>query len=127
MRVTVFAILFYVLTVSSASAGIAGSVWLDSCEKGESKKHKAWEYYLGLCRGNIEGAGGMYQALNQLALHFKIDGKYLPYPKTCRPKGVTVEQEIKMVKKWLDNHPDKLHERIELVYTWTMRESFPCK
>ncbi len=57
MRVTVFAILFYVLTVSSASAGIAGNVWLDSCEKGESKKHKAWEYYLGLCRGNIEGAG----------------------------------------------------------------------
>ena len=62
MRVTVFAILFYVLTVSSASAGIAGNVWLDSCEKGESKKHKAWEYYLGLCRGNIEGAGGMFSS-----------------------------------------------------------------
>jgi hypothetical protein len=45
----------------------------------------------------------------------------------CLPDGVTPHQTIRVIAKWLEDHPARLHERaIGLVLT-ALGESFPCR
>jgi len=45
----------------------------------------------------------------------------------CLPDGVTQNQTVRVIVRWLEDHPARLHERaIELVVT-ALKDSFPCK
>jgi hypothetical protein len=44
----------------------------------------------------------------------------------CIPEGVTTGQAIRVLVKWLRNHPEKLHQsRVLVVVSWA--DAFPCK
>ena len=59
-------------------------------------------------------------------LYNEKEGKYYPLSKACRPEGVTSGQEIKIAKKWLNEHPEELHNRFDFLYFILIRETFPC-
>ena len=45
----------------------------------------------------------------------------------CLPDGVSANQAVRVVVKWLEDHPALLHERaIDLVLS-ALKDSFPCK
>ena len=42
-------------------------------------------------------------------------------------EGATHEQEARVVYKYLDNHPEKLHEPAGKLVSLALSEAFPCK
>lgn len=45
----------------------------------------------------------------------------------CMPDGATTGQAVRVVVKWLEDHPARLHERaIDLVLS-ALRDNFPCR
>lgn len=44
----------------------------------------------------------------------------------CIPPSVTLGQQIKITKKYLDDNPQRLHTGIAATYTASMRMAFPC-
>jgi hypothetical protein len=44
----------------------------------------------------------------------------------CAPATVKEEQVVRIVKKWLEEHPARLHLPAELTVTVSLREAFPC-
>lgn len=69
-------------------------------------------YGAGYCFGLIEG---YLQATPAKAL-----------PTHCVPMGVTVEQLVKVIVKYLDQHPEKLHLTAFLLISQATHEAFPC-
>jgi hypothetical protein len=47
--------------------------------------------------------------------------------KTCIPREVTGFQAIRVVTKFLENHPEKLHEDEYILSVTALREAFPCE
>ena len=45
----------------------------------------------------------------------------------CFPEGVTQGEVYRIVKKWLDSNPDKLHFAAETIIHNALVSSFPCK
>jgi len=45
----------------------------------------------------------------------------------CMPEEVNNGQMLKILKKWLDNNPDKLHWRADTIIHVALMEAFPCK
>ena len=45
----------------------------------------------------------------------------------CLPKGPTYEQLVRIVVKWMNDNPGKLHERAWWVVDSALREAFPCR
>lgn len=44
----------------------------------------------------------------------------------CRPAEVSNSQVFRILKKWLENNPDKLHQRADTIIFVAMLEAFPC-
>jgi len=45
----------------------------------------------------------------------------------CLPDQVTNDQIIKIFVKYLDDHPEELHQPASLLLVTSMRKAFPCK
>jgi len=45
----------------------------------------------------------------------------------CLPRGTTLGQHIKIYMKYMDNHPQELHELKYIGITKALKETFPCK
>jgi hypothetical protein len=45
----------------------------------------------------------------------------------CMPKEATNKQVLRILKKWLDNNPDKLHLRADTIIHMALLAAFPCK
>ncbi len=71
------------------------------------------------CTGYISGL------LDGIALSpIKVDGKDV----LCLPKdGISNDQAIRIVVKWLREHPDKLHLSGRMEALISLVKSFPCK
>jgi Rap1a immunity proteins len=75
------------------------------------------------CAGYVSGvldARAMQFAMDK-ADHVKGRNKY------CRPSEVTNGQVFRVLKKWLDDNPDKLHQRADTIIFVAMQEAFPCQ
>ena len=44
----------------------------------------------------------------------------------CEPKGVNLEQELKVLVKNMDDHPEELQERTEQLATSAFIKAWPC-
>ena len=44
----------------------------------------------------------------------------------CLPKGVTTEQGLKVLVKYMDDHPEELQERTEQLATSAFINAWPC-
>jgi hypothetical protein len=48
-------------------------------------------------------------------------------PHHCIPNGVTMEQTVRVLMKYLEGHPQELHENGWVCVHAAMLEAFPCK
>jgi hypothetical protein len=124
-----FTFLFSFSTISPVHA-MSGQEWLSRCEhaftKGEDQDIVG-AVQAGSCTGFIQGVRDYSELIETLNLYTETGGEYYPFPKVCRPKEVTLGQEIKITQKWLNEHPEELHNRFDFLYIILMRETFPCK
>jgi hypothetical protein len=42
------------------------------------------------------------------------------------PKGAGLPQLVKVVVKWFNDHPEKLHLSAETLVAWALYDAFPC-
>lgn len=45
----------------------------------------------------------------------------------CEPYGVNTEQRIRITHKYLETHPEILHQEASSLVLVALREAFPCK
>ncbi len=75
----------------------------------------------GFCAGYVAGvtdAEAMWKA---------VEGKTSKATHYCVPEGATTAQGLRIVKKWLNDNPDKLHWRADFIIHQALLEAFPCK
>jgi hypothetical protein len=121
MRTITFAILFSILMVVPSYA-MTGNKWLQFCNDEKS------DFLMGMCFGYLVGVSNTTEMYNIRQFYAKEKGKegLTAMPRYCKPQTVTDEQELKIVKKWLNEHPEELHEQLFVSYHFVMRETFPC-
>jgi hypothetical protein len=111
----IFALIFFgsLMLVHPAQAQANGNALREDCE---AAARKEMGIAAGMCVGFING----YQ---QLAVMMPPSAKI---KLACWPDGATPTQIAKIVVKYLDQHPEKLHlPAAQLVYDAT-QEAFPC-
>jgi hypothetical protein len=54
-------------------------------------------------------------------------GARIPQRDVCWPKGVTVFQAVRVVTKWLNDHPEDLHNTARVEVMKALMAAFPCK
>ncbi|HBZ68454.1 MAG TPA: hypothetical protein DEP35_01330 [Deltaproteobacteria bacterium] len=97
-------------------------------------KEPALSFAKGLCDGYVAGvadANQVYelkdgQLLPKLAADGSIEGAHLEL-RWCLPTGSTGPQLVKVVKKWLAQHPEELREQAAAVIAKALQQAFPCK
>jgi hypothetical protein len=107
------------LLVATASAGLCtgfdtGSILLERCSAAKSKE----TYYLQL----IQCLGYITAIADAANCEDDVDGYHWQ-----SPKGVTREQLKRVVTKWLNKHPEKLHFVAASLVAAALEDAFPCK
>lgn len=107
-RLTALAILMVLSSPVHAAGIAAGNVLLEQCESRDNS------VYEGACYGFITG------------VYDTSDGKTWNGKTYCSPKGVTTGQLVKVVIKWLNEHPEALHNTAASLVQAAFLEAFPC-
>jgi hypothetical protein len=122
MRTFTFVILFSVLTVVPSYA-YSGNEWLADCN--DEKSGFKQGFCLGFLRALNESE--IFSNDEHIDIYIEIDGKPHLKPKHCMPvEKMTMGQLKKIVDKYLNEHPEVLHERFYVLHHVIMRETFPC-
>ncbi len=97
------------------AAALTGNALLESCESSSPLFQATCDGYIW---GNAEGVATMNSN----------DGKLgTGIPKLiCTPNGVSPKQVIDVVKRYLHNHPESLHESVSVLTFYALAESFRC-
>lgn len=113
-------VVLVVICLSWAGEGEAttGNKLLTHCEKGLNKKDPDL-ISLGYCYAYITGAGDTYRTI--LITFPEINLK-----KYCIPDASNQNQIVKVVNKYLEEHPEKLHLPGDHLILSAMQEAFPC-
>lgn len=74
------------------------------------------------CTGFVVSASAGYRAIT--ALSYKHHGRE---QRQCIPNGVTTGQEVRVFVKWLEAHPEKLHDEAFFLFFDAMKDAFPCE
>ena len=75
------------------------------------------QLFLLLWTGYLAGFNDAALLLNSVVSH----GIYcLP------PAGIVNDQMVRVVKKYLDEHPEELHQSARILILFALREAFPC-
>jgi hypothetical protein len=109
-------VLFMGVPANSELPPSNGNELIENCK--EAIKGDSDDFFKsGWCYGFLQGASEMF-------VMAKILGQ-LP-PSYCMPAEVTEKQAVRIVMKYLQNHPEKLHyPRTNLVYR-ALAQAFPC-
>lgn len=91
---------------------VSGSELLEYCSGPESG------FRDGVCGGYVTGVHD---------LHSDVVEAKVAKPLFCMPLGVKNGQLRLVVKKWLQEHPEKLHLPASGLVVGAFREAFPCK
>ena len=85
----------------------SGNYWLHECKKDPKQlAQSSGSFQYGWCFGVVYG----------LSLH----------PQICVPTQVPVVQEMDVVLKYLDVHPETRHKPFRLLALEALKEAFPC-
>jgi len=142
LHVLAIALAFFLMPQAASALGfsaIDGNVMLKNC--------KAWVSLLdnphfqgqdnpdnlrAISHGDmVDGASCVGYVMGVVDDHFSCQiNEKSPVDPTkhfCLPDGVTPNQTVRVIVKWLEDHPARLHEKaIGLVLT-ALRENFPCR
>jgi len=104
-------------TVHAQEDANSGNVLLRTCTAAikffnDDESQKA-DFYVGVCLGYIQGISQLNR-LNSL-------NEFCPHGK------VTLHQEMRVVHKYLQSHPERLHEGKIVLVLDALKEAFPCK
>lgn len=119
MKNIAFAVLIYFLSFSYSYA-MTGNEWLEQC--GKEKENIDQEF----CLGYLAGLHDMNALRSSIDLYLLIEGKYFPAHKDCEPKGIILEQWRKIVVKWLNANPERLHENFDFLFVKIIASVYPC-
>jgi hypothetical protein len=112
--------------VHASTAQMDGNELLDKCHPFFSHVAHPDDTTLlneGYCAGYVMGVTdveAMWKAIDT-----KAGTK--AYEHYCMPEEVNNGQILKILKKWLDNNPEKLHWRADTILHVALLEAFPCK
>lgn len=73
----------------------------------------------GMCVGYMKGIVDLHVIYRQM--------KLAKYPLFCLPDGIQPGQWVRIVTKYLQEHPEKLHQRDSLLVVQALMSAFPCK
>jgi hypothetical protein len=79
------------------------------------------------CMGLLDGFSTFQLQMNQFDFFIMKNNKFNSVPKICSPIKITMGQVEKMVIKWLNDHPERLHEYVAILVMAAYRELFPCE
>jgi Rap1a immunity proteins len=108
---------------------VTGNQFVTKCR--DDSNRIDFNYCLGIIDGFTKGAeefsnravgivDGTQPTRNQLDRYFK----FLGY---CFPRHVRNDQLLKVAVKYMDDHPERLHERIEILLHAAFQKAFPCE
>ena len=115
MRTIIFVFLFSLLPITSAHAFSGNN--LDKWCKNYGEK-KALTGYDGVCVGLIEGF------IKGLDFGLELGNKNKLY---CLPEKRESLQIIKVIKKYMNEHPEELHYDFTNLIPMALLKAFPCK
>ncbi|MDP6032132.1 MAG: Rap1a/Tai family immunity protein, partial [Alphaproteobacteria bacterium] len=96
---------------------LSGNYWHSQCSSTET-------WGITLCLGFIKGM--MEGLLIMEGTYIKIDDEYVKAASFCIPKDVKLGQFLDIFKKFLQDHPEKRHDRASVLFAEATREAF-CK
>jgi hypothetical protein len=117
--------LWCLIACGQASAEtITGAHIQDQCEKTSNGTEP---FSNGFCAGFIDGvleAQVMWEVFESKGSVGTL--KRNPQLSFCLPAEVTNGQVVKIFTKYLDDHPEELHEPAALLLVTSLRKAFPC-
>jgi hypothetical protein len=125
---TGFIILFIVTILSPVQAGtFDGNTLVMSCEKalkaldGKYMAESKDSFDAGMCVGNLMGFIGGWSASSQ------VDPRSRGRTPWCLPERFNWKQLVKIVLKYYDENPEKLHFNYDAQVMKILIRTFPCK
>ena len=122
MRITILLILSTLCHASTAS--MDGNDLLKKCASwwGVKKDVEKVDYLdTGFCAGYLAGV------MDVEAMWKGVEDKESKSSHYCKPEEVTNGQVLQIIKKWLNDSPDKLHWRADTIIHQALLAAFPCK
>lgn len=117
MKKTLLAFLMFFALTGQSICHADGNELLSQCKiSSDIPSVRNWEQLCKAqyCDGVVSGAVGV--------------GRFLTPRPFCTPGSVTLGQMVRIVVKFLENHPELLHEKNEgLFVVAALSEAFPCK
>jgi hypothetical protein len=78
-------------------------------------------FLAGICAGTIDG-------LAYEASMLKLSSASAPHAEVfCIPKEIKINQQIRVVVKYIDARPERMHERFALLALLALIEAWPCQ
>ncbi len=124
------AVIFFLVCTSSAfGASTDGNEVLGKCQTAirvvdEGRLSQSDSSDSMWCMGWIEGVLDMNR-LSELMVETGVSKKGDPY--FCAPDGIQVGQAVRVVVKYLQDHPEQLHARGIVLAVAALQKAFPCK
>jgi len=92
----------------------------------------SWQDIAADCKKAAAGPGGITRVDIAFAAGFCmgiVEGALWSLPRTdfCLPKDATTGQGLKVLVKYIDDHPEELHERTALLATRAFVKAWPCR
>ncbi|MDC1329447.1 Rap1a/Tai family immunity protein [Pseudomonadales bacterium] len=98
------------LASSNSHAFITGNNLVEYCDDYEQD---GGSFRGGYCYGYV---GGIAQTLDWVSDKNRI----------CASENVTQKQVVSIVRKYMEEHPEMLHERADMLVIIALRIAFPC-
>jgi len=105
----------------------SGNAFLATCSVVEKPKTSSEKWndldflHAGMCEGYMDGlANGIGVAASKAGTSVRDSWSF------CLPAEVTAEQEIRIVLKYIREHPEQAHELTVNLAIWALQTAFPC-
>ena len=109
-KLATIAALAMLLASSNSHAFITGNNLVEYCDDYEQD---GGSFRGGYCYGYV---GGIAQTLHWVSDKNKI----------CASENVTQKQVVSIVRKYMEEHPEMLHKRADMLVIIALRIAFPC-
>jgi Rap1a immunity proteins len=107
------------LTISGTSLAedfSSGNALYDACKDGLNNTHRAMLFQQGLCGGIISTVADL--ASSQTTVESS---------RICGPKNATTGQELRVVMKYMDEHPAELNKPLSTIAYNALQEVWSCR
>jgi len=140
-KIILLILVCFILTIPTKAYSITGSKWLESCTQKAIGNTPPWAKLT--CVSYLRGLNDMkyemrttynyifkllkqkYPSETYKTIHKHIEGMH-NIEKLCVPKEVGTKQLVKVMIKFFDKYPERLHEQMSSSFISGMIEYFPC-